>query len=139
MSDPGIYEENGGGAEHGEEESLLETGIKVDPPPSIRELWLLNEKLQQSQAPVGELADIMRLNVEKILERYPNYSELNQREDDLIGQQSKAESKREQTIENQEQYLLKFIKLGSIISIVLLVITIIAVLSYKIRYMQGSV
>ena len=135
MSDPGNNEDNGVGAEPGEEEALLETEKTVEPPPSIRQLWLLNEKLQQSQAPVGELADIMRLNVEKILERYPNYSELNQREDDLIGQQSKAESKREQTIENQEQYLLKFIKLGAIICIVLLVITIIAVLSHKIRYM----
>ena len=127
MSDPGNNEDNGVGAEPGEEEALLETEKTVEPPPSIRQLWLLNEKLQQSQAPVGELADIMRLNVEKILERYPNYSELNQRADDS------KEDKEEQTVQNQEQCLLTFIKIGAIICIVLLVFTIIAVISHKIR------
>ena len=133
MSDPGNNEDNGVGAEPGEEEALLETEKTVEPPPSIRQLWLLNEKLQQAEAPVGELADIMRVNVEKILERYPHYSELNQRADDW------KEDKKEQTVKNQEQCLLKFIKVGAIICIALLVITIIAVLSHKIRYTQGLV
>ena len=132
MSDPGNNEDNGVGAEPGEEEALLETGKIVEPPPSIQQLLLLNEKLQQ-EASVGELADIMRVNVEKILERYPNYSELNQRAD------HSKEDKEEQTVKNQEQCLLKFIKVGAIICIALLVITIIAVLSHKIRYTQGLV
>ena len=125
MSDPGINENNGDAGETGEEKALLETEKTVEPPPGIQQLLLLNEKLQKEQAPVGELADIMRLNVEKILQRYPNYSELDRRADDLNEYASQSQ---QQAVKNQEQCLMKFIKLGAIISILLLIIITIVVL-----------
>ena len=118
MSDPGINENNGDAGKTGEEQALLETEKTVEPPPSIQQLLLLNEKLQQDQAPVGELADIMRVNIEKILQRYPNYSELDRRADSLKEDESQSQ---QQAAKNQEQCLLKFIKKGAIISILLLI------------------
>ena len=134
MSDPGINEDNGNGAEIGEEEALLETGKIVEPPPSIQQLLLLNEKLQQ-EAPVGELADIMRVNIEKILQRYPNYSELDRRADSLKEDESQSQ---QQAVKSQEQCLLKFIKVGAIISILLLIIILIVVLGRHFDFMFSN-
>ena len=41
------------------------------------------QKLAQAQAQVGEVVDIMRVNVEKVLERDSKLSELDQRADNL--------------------------------------------------------
>ena len=135
MSDPGINEENGDAGETGEEKALLEPEKTVEPPPSIQQLLLLNEKLQQDQAPVGELAEIMRLNVEKILQRYPNYSELDQRADRLKEDESQSQ---QQAVKNQEQCLMKFIEAGAIISIILLIIIFIVVLGRHFDFMFSN-
>ena len=42
-----------------------------------------NKRLAQAQAQVGEVVDIMRVNVEKVLERDSKLSELDQRADNL--------------------------------------------------------
>ena len=42
-----------------------------------------NQKLAQAQAQVGEVVDVMRVNVEKVLERDSKLSELDQRADNL--------------------------------------------------------
>ena len=42
-----------------------------------------NSRLLQAQAQVGEVVDIMRVNVEKVLERDSKLSELDQRADNL--------------------------------------------------------
>ena len=42
-----------------------------------------NSRLSQAQAQVGEVVDIMRVNVEKVLERDQKLSELDRRADDL--------------------------------------------------------
>ena len=42
-----------------------------------------NSRLSQAQAQVGEVVDIMRVNVEKVLERDSKLSELDQRADNL--------------------------------------------------------
>ena len=42
-----------------------------------------NKNLAQAQAQVGEVVDIMRVNVEKVLERDSKLSELDQRADNL--------------------------------------------------------
>ena len=131
MSVPWINEDNGDAGDIGEEKALLETDETVEPPPGIQQLLLLNEKLKQDQAPVGELADIMRLNVEKILQRYPNYSELDRRADDLNESQ-------QEDVKNQEQCLMKFIKVGAIISILLLIIIAIVVLGRHFDFMFSN-
>ena len=41
------------------------------------------QRLAQAQARVGEVVDIMRVNVEKVLERDSKLSELDQRADNL--------------------------------------------------------
>ena len=50
-------------------------------------LWftqmVASKRLQQAQAQVGEVVDIMRVNVEKVLERDQKLSELDRRADDL--------------------------------------------------------
>ena len=135
MSDPGINEDNGDAGETGEEKALLEPEKRVEPPPSIQQLLLLNEKLQQDQAPVGELADIMRLNVEKILQRYPNYSKLDRRTESLREDESQSQ---QQAVKNQEQCLMKFIKVGAIISILLLITITIVVLGRHFDFMFSN-
>ena len=42
-----------------------------------------NQKLAQAQAQVGEVVDVMRVNVEKVLERDSKLSDLNSRADHL--------------------------------------------------------
>ena len=42
-----------------------------------------NSRLSQAQAQVGEVVDIMRVNVEEVLERDSKLSELDQRADNL--------------------------------------------------------
>ena len=42
-----------------------------------------NSKLSEAQAQVGEVVDVMRVNVEKVLERDNKLSELNSRADNL--------------------------------------------------------
>ena len=42
-----------------------------------------NSRLSQAQAQVGEVVDIMRVNVEKVMERDSKLSELDQRADNL--------------------------------------------------------
>ena len=51
-------------------------------PPNIQQM-VASKRLQQAQAQVGQVVDIMRVNVEKVLERDQKLSELDRRADDL--------------------------------------------------------
>ncbi|XP_029436060.1 vesicle-associated membrane protein 2-like isoform X3 [Rhinatrema bivittatum] len=54
-------------------------GTPAGPPPNLTS----NRRLQQSQAQVEEVVDIMRVNVDKVLERDQKLSELDDRADKL--------------------------------------------------------
>ncbi|XP_023659679.1 vesicle-associated membrane protein 2-like [Paramormyrops kingsleyae] len=79
MSDPDAN--HPGGAPEGE-------GGPPAPPPNQTS----NRRLQQSQAQVDEVVDIMRVNVEKVLDRDQKLSELDDRADALQAGASQFES-----------------------------------------------
>ncbi|XP_066471245.1 vesicle-associated membrane protein 1-like [Tiliqua scincoides] len=72
MSDPA--QQPGAGQEGGEN-----AGGPPGPPPNLTS----NRRLQQTQAQVEEVVDIMRVNVDKVLERDQKLSELDERADAL--------------------------------------------------------
>jgi len=86
-----------------------------------------NQRLQQAQAQVGEVVDIMRVNVEKVLERDSKLSELDQRADNL---QEGAGQFQTQATKLKRKYWwqnLKFmIIIGVAVAVVLLIIIIYA-------------
>jgi len=86
-----------------------------------------NQRLQQAQAQVGEVVDIMRVNVEKVLERDNKLSELDQRADNL---QAGANQFQTQATKLKRKYWwqnLKFmIIIGVIVAVILLIIIIYA-------------
>merc|ERR1712061_357493 len=85
-----------------------------------------NKRLQQAQAQVGEVVDIMRVNVEKVLERDQKISELDRRADDL---QEGASQFQQQAVKLKRKYWWENIKMWLIIGVVLLVVIIIVVVS----------
>jgi len=86
-----------------------------------------NKRLQQAQAQVGEVVDIMRVNVEKVLERDSKLSELDQRADNL---QEGAGQFQTQATKLKRKYWwqnLKFmIIIGVVVAVLLLFIIIYA-------------
>uniref|UniRef100_A0A8D0C5M2 Vesicle associated membrane protein 1 n=1 Tax=Salvator merianae TaxID=96440 RepID=A0A8D0C5M2_SALMN len=74
MSDPAQPPAPGAGTEGGEN-----AGGPPGPPPNLTS----NRRLQQTQAQVEEVVDIMRVNVDKVLERDQKLSELDERADAL--------------------------------------------------------
>jgi t-SNARE complex subunit (syntaxin) len=82
-----------------------------------------SKRLQQAQAQVGEVVDIMRVNVEKVLERDQKLSELDRRADDLQEgasqfQQQAGKLKRKAWWENVKMWII----IGVILLVVILII-----------------
>lgn len=123
MSDLGLNE--GAGDEAAPPEGALPTGKPGGPPPNIQQL-VASKRLQQAQAQVGEVVDIMRVNVEKVLERDQKISELDRRADDL---QEGASQFQQQAVKLKRKYWWENVKMWLIIAIILLVIVIIVVVS----------
>lgn len=107
------------------------TGKVGGPPPNIQQL-VASKRLQQAQAQVGEVVDIMRVNVEKVLERDQKISELDRRADDL---QEGASQFQQQAVKLKRKYWWENLKMWLIIGVVLLFVIIIVVVS---TYGQGS-
>jgi len=107
------------------------TGKVGGPPPNIQQL-VASKRLQQAQAQVGEVVDIMRVNVEKVLERDQKISELDRRADDL---QEGASQFQQQAVKLKRKYWWENVKMWLIIGVVLLVVIIIVLVS---TYGQGT-
>merc|ERR1712119_82291 len=83
-----------------------------------------NSRLSQAQAQVGEVVDIMRVNVEKVLERDSKLSELDQRADNL---QEGASQFQTQATRLKKKYWWQNMKMMMIIGVVALIILIIII------------
>jgi len=79
-----------------------------------------------SQAQVGEVVDIMRVNVEKVLERDSKLSELDQRADNL---QEGANQFQTQATRLKRKYWWQNMKMMGIIGVVVAVILLIIIIS----------
>ena len=112
-----------GRADDSAPEGAQGTGKPGGPPPNIQQL-VASKRLQQAQAQVGEVVDIMRVNVEKVLERDQKISELDRRADDL---QEGASQFQQQAVKLKRKYWWENIKMWLIIGVVLMVVIIIVV------------
>merc|ERR1712119_265938 len=83
-----------------------------------------NSRLAQGQAQVGEVVDIMRVNVEKVLERDSKLSELDQRADNL---QDGAAQFQTQATKLKRKYWWQNMKMMMIIGVIALIILIIII------------
>jgi len=95
------------------------------PPPQP---YQASKRLQQTQAQVDEVVDIMRVNVDKVLERDQKLSELDDRADALQAGASQFEAsagklKRKFWWKNLKMMLI----LGAIVTIILIIIIVWAV------------
>jgi len=124
MSDPeSSTSPNGVGAPGGPES--LDTPRPGGPPPNIQKL-VASKRLQQAQAQVGEVVDIMRVNVEKVLERDQKISELDRRADDL---QEGASQFQQHAVKLKRKYWWENIKMWIVIGVILLAVVIIVVVT----------
>jgi vesicle-associated membrane protein 2 len=83
-----------------------------------------NKQLAAAQAQVGEVVDIMRVNVEKVLERDNKLSELDQRADNL---QEGASQFQTQATKLKRKYWWQNLRFMIIIGVVVAVILIIII------------
>ncbi|XP_034441336.1 vesicle-associated membrane protein 3 [Hippoglossus hippoglossus] len=87
-----------------------------------------NKRLQQTQAQVDEVVDIMRVNVDKVLERDQKLSELDDRADALQAGASQFETS---AAKLQRKYWWKNIKMWAILIAVIVIIIIIIIIWSK--------
>ncbi|KAK2161741.1 hypothetical protein LSH36_110g01015 [Paralvinella palmiformis] len=85
-----------------------------------------SKRLQQTQAQVDEVVDIMRVNVDKVLERDSKLSELDNRADELQAGASQFEASAGKL---KRKYWWKNCKMWIILSAVIIVIIIIIVVA----------
>ncbi|XP_029436059.1 vesicle-associated membrane protein 1-like isoform X2 [Rhinatrema bivittatum] len=94
-------------------------GTPAGPPPNLTS----NRRLQQSQAQVEEVVDIMRVNVDKVLERDQKLSELDDRADKL---QAGAELFETRAAQLKRKYWWKnckmMIMMGAICAVIVVII-----------------
>lgn len=100
-------------------------GAPGGPPLNIQQL-VAAKRLQQAQAQVGEVVDIMRVNVEKVLERDQKISELDRRADDL---QEGASQFQQHAVKLKRKYWWENVKVWLIIAVIVLMIVIIVVVT----------
>lgn len=100
-------------------------GERPGPPQNIQQL-VASKRLQQAQAQVGEVVDIMRVNVEKVLERDQKISELDRRADDL---QEGASQFQQQAVKLKRKYWWENAKMWAVIALVLLIVVIVVVVT----------
>ena len=82
---------------------------------------------QQAQAQVGEVVELMRVNMEKVAGRYNKIAELDRRADILKEGGSQFQ---QQAVKHKRKYWWENIKMWLIIGVVLMVIIIIVVVRY---------
>jgi len=82
------------------------------------------KNLAQAQAQVGEVVDIMRVNVEKVLERDSKLSELDQRADNL---QEGASQFQTQATKLKRKYWWQNMKMMMIIGVIVAILLIIII------------
>lgn len=99
--------------------------VRRELPKDIQKL-VASKRLQQAQAQVGEVVDIMRVNVEKVLERDQKISELDRRADDL---QEGASQFQQHAVKLKRKYWWENIKMWIIIGVILLAVVIIVVVT----------
>ncbi|XP_035696928.1 vesicle-associated membrane protein 3-like isoform X8 [Branchiostoma floridae] len=97
------------------------SGISGLPPPSAA---AHNKRLQQTQAQVDEVVDIMRVNVDKVLERDQKLSELDDRADALQQGASQFETSAKKL---KSKYWWKNLKMWLILIAVIVIIIVIIV------------
>ena len=102
---------SGGAVPGGPTPGAPPAGAPSGPPPNIQQL-VASKRLQQAQAQVGEVVDIMRVNVEKVLERDQKISELDRRADDL---QEGASQFQQHAVKLKRKYWWENIKMWIII------------------------
>ncbi|XP_069774681.1 vesicle-associated membrane protein 3-like [Narcine bancroftii] len=95
-------------------------------PPVVPGPYGGNRKLQQTQTQVDEVVDIMRVNVDKVLERDQKLTELDDRADALQAGASQFETS---AAKLKRKYWWKNCKMWAILITVILVIIIIIVVS----------
>merc|ERR1712198_729471 len=83
-----------------------------------------NNRLDQTRAQVGEVVDIMRVNVEKVLERDSKLSELDQRADNL---QEGASQFQTQATKLKRKYWWQNMKMMMIIGVIVAILLIIII------------
>ncbi|KAB5537229.1 hypothetical protein PHYPO_G00116440 [Pangasianodon hypophthalmus] len=87
-----------------------------------------NRRLQQTQAQVDEVVDIMRVNVDKVLERDQKLSELDDRADALQAGASQFETN---AAKLKRKYWWKNCKMWAILIAVLIIIVVIIIIWSK--------
>uniref|UniRef100_A0A3B4T5L6 Vesicle associated membrane protein 3 n=1 Tax=Seriola dumerili TaxID=41447 RepID=A0A3B4T5L6_SERDU len=87
-----------------------------------------NKRLQQTQAQVDEVVDIMRVNVDKVLERDQKLSELDDRADALQAGASQFETS---AAKLKRKYWWKNCKMWAILIAVILIIIVIIISRYQ--------
>ncbi|CAK7318235.1 Vesicle-associated membrane protein 2 [Vulpes lagopus] len=90
------------------------------PPPNLTS----NRRLQQTQAQVDEVVDIMRVNVDKVLERDQKLSELDDRADALQAGASQFETS---AAKLKRKYWWKNLKMMIILGVICAIILIIII------------
>ena len=100
-------------------------GAGVPGGPPQREPYQASKKLQQTQAQVDDVVDIMRVNVDKVLERDQKLSELDDRADALQAGASQFEASAGKL---KNKFWLKNLKMmiimGSIVAVIIIIIVV---------------
>ncbi|KAJ8246861.1 hypothetical protein GJAV_G00256180 [Gymnothorax javanicus] len=94
------------------------------PPPNLTS----NRRLQQTQAQVDEVVDIMRVNVDKVLERDQKLSELDDRADALQAGASQFETS---AAKLKRKYWWKNLKMMIILGVICVIILIIIIVYFS--------
>uniref|UniRef100_A0A4W4G1X3 V-SNARE coiled-coil homology domain-containing protein n=2 Tax=Electrophorus TaxID=8004 RepID=A0A4W4G1X3_ELEEL len=90
-----------------------------------------NRRLQHTQAQVDEVVDIMRVNVDKVLERDQKLSELDDRADALQAGASQFETN---AAKLKRKYWWKNCKMWAILIAVIIIIIVIIISEYRRTY-----
>ncbi|XP_035264984.1 vesicle-associated membrane protein 2 [Anguilla anguilla] len=99
-------------------------GSTPQPPPNLTS----NRRLQQTQAQVDEVVDIMRVNVDKVLERDQKLSELDDRADALQAGASQFETS---AAKLKRKYWWKNLKMMIILGVICAIILIIIIVYFS--------
>ncbi|CAL8402035.1 unnamed protein product [Boreogadus saida] len=99
-------------------------GADANQPPNLTS----NRRLQQTQAQVDEVVDIMRVNVDKVLERDQKLSELDDRADALQAGASQFETS---AAKLKNKYWWKNAKMMIIMGVICLIVVIVIIVYFS--------
>jgi chromosome segregation ATPase len=103
-------------------------GGTSNPPNAMQASSNASKKLQQTQAQVDEVVDVMRTNVDKVLERDQKLSELDDRADALQQGASQFET---QAAKLRSKYWWKNAKMIIMLSVVVVAIAAVVIIYYS--------